>query len=644
MATKKAVWQGFVLSPTNGKPVSGAEVRVFDADSGLAVTLYGDRDGGAGPGNPFFTDSEGFAQFYVDPARIRIEAYDGGQAAQFDDVLVGTLDDGAITADMIADGSITTDKLADDAVTIDKIDADLVQYADNVAELRALEGLVDGQAVEMTGTGRAGLFIIIGDAVDYAAELAADPQEGVYVETVDGKVLKRSGVGNSVFAPWFGVLANGADDDIAALQAAGNYAQSLGLSLELPPTLGTYIKTLSTWVVASELNVSGCGEDACIIRCEATDGSDAVRLSDTVGVRGITWQGFAIECGPDAGHCIDIGWAIVRSEINLRLKQENVDKSCVNGDFIGGGGCYDTTWGGGEWRLTTSHNVPGFKVISDGTTFNTNTIKPRRIYYGLGAQFIWLECTSPNWFLTNTIWKPECEITNGGIIALFGCKDTEIYSPIIWDLSAANSGTMYNDGILLSSSSFGTGRSCRNTYIHGYQRTAGTLDAGVKDINLADAQDTIFINCNNPSTSPVYEIDLGNSRVTWFGSKSGITFTGVGAASSSFYSHNLIEVPRESIPINGGVATISSGEVTALGGFFRVETEGGAATDDLDTVTAPSTDGERITFRRFGANEVVVKNASGNLYTKSGADVTLDTVRKTISFQWDRLLSVWLEV
>ncbi|QDP48775.1 MAG: hypothetical protein Unbinned5081contig1000_24 [Prokaryotic dsDNA virus sp.] len=87
-----------------------------------------------------------------------------------------------------------------------------------VTDLRALTGLVDGQAVEMTTTGRAGLFVVVGDAVDFSAELAADPEEGVYVETADGKVLERVDISNMTPAMY------GADgvDDTAAVQAAMN--------------------------------------------------------------------------------------------------------------------------------------------------------------------------------------------------------------------------------------------------------------------------------------------------------------------------------------------------------------------------------------------------------------------------------------
>lgn len=191
MATKKAVWQGFVKSPETGKPVSGAEVRVFDADSGAAVTLYGDRDGAAGPGNPFFTGSDGFAQFYVDPARIRIEAYDGGLAAQFDDVLVGTVDEGGIVTASLADGSITEPKLATGSVSRRAASSDIVTQVANVSELRAVEGAVDDQVVTVKNDPNRldGTFV---------AETSAVADDGVDVfESVNGKRFRRAKIATS---------------------------------------------------------------------------------------------------------------------------------------------------------------------------------------------------------------------------------------------------------------------------------------------------------------------------------------------------------------------------------------------------------------------------------------------------------------
>lgn len=270
---KKAVWQGFVLSPQNGKPVSGAEVRVFEADSGLAVTLYGDRDGAAGPGNPFFTGADGFAQFYVDPARIRIEAYDSGQVAQFDDVLVGTLDNGAITADMISDGSITTDKIADDAVTLDKIDADLVQYVDTIADLRALTGLVDGQKFDVDGQ------VFSYTPSDLTDEVANDPNEQIYVAvTAGGTAVKESGV-----------ISDTVTVDVGGAGAFPTIGEAISFLTKFRPAykkdgaLAT-INLLSGFVASEQLNFVGI--DLSWIKVTADDAEvviDRSSLSEKIG-------------------------------------------------------------------------------------------------------------------------------------------------------------------------------------------------------------------------------------------------------------------------------------------------------------------------------------------------------------------------
>lgn len=627
-----------IVQDGKGDIQENATITITDKDTGLPSEVWADRDGTTSLGSSF-TSSTGIIRFYANPGRYKVVATKGLFTATFDDELIGTSADGGIGKP--------------------KLDFDPVEYVANITELRALTGLVDGQRVSAAGSDGGGLLFKSGDQSAAVVADEVDPGEGN-----GGVVIAPSWDKTGVSGAWFreygqavnlsprinpawyrAVADDGATDVIKNMRAAAKKALSIGAGWELPATGSSYFAISDTLIIDGSLDILGPGEDTCEIRCTSTSGADAVRIGDTNACRGIKWRGFTISSDAAAGHCIDIGHNIVRCKIDVRLIPRNPDKSCVNGDFTTGTrGSYDTTWTGGEWRLTTSHNVPGFKIVANSTVFNTNTIAPRRIYYGLGAQFIWLECTSAgNWFLTNTIWKPECEVTNGGIIALFGCKDTEIYSPIVWDLSAANSGVMYNDGILLGSS--GAGRSCRNTYIHGYQRTAGTLDSGVKDIHLQDADDTIFINCNNPSASPIYEIDMGLGRVTWIGNRQNITFTNVNNVSTTWVTHNLVETVRESVPISGAIATISAGSITAPSGFFRVETEGGAGTDDLDTIAAPTdTDGERITFRRSGVNTVVVKNGTGNLYTKTGADVTLDTVRKTITFQWDRLAAVWLEV
>lgn len=56
----------------NGDVLSGAEITVVDEATGLNATLFSDRAGATGKANPFFTESDGLARFYVAQGEYRI--------------------------------------------------------------------------------------------------------------------------------------------------------------------------------------------------------------------------------------------------------------------------------------------------------------------------------------------------------------------------------------------------------------------------------------------------------------------------------------------------------------------------------------------------------------------------------------------
>ena len=71
-----SVWQAPIQNAT-GDIVIGAEITVIDEGTGLNATIFSTR-GGAALTNPFFSDANGFAQFYAGPGEYRIEALDNG--------------------------------------------------------------------------------------------------------------------------------------------------------------------------------------------------------------------------------------------------------------------------------------------------------------------------------------------------------------------------------------------------------------------------------------------------------------------------------------------------------------------------------------------------------------------------------------
>lgn len=69
--------------------------------------------------------------------------------------------------------------------------------------------------------------------------------------------------------------------------------------------------------------------------------------------------------------------------------------------------------------------------------------------------------------------------------------------------------------------------------------------------------------------------------------------------------------------------TIASGGVTTTQGFHSIDTEGDAASDDLDTINGMATGEICIVVAANPARTVVLKHGTGNLYCQRGQDVSL---------------------
>ena len=88
--------------------------------------------------------------------------------------------------------------------------------------------------------------------------------------------------------------------------------------------------------------------------------------------------------------------------------------------------------------------------------------------------------------------------------------------------------------------------------------------------------------------------------------------------------------------------TIASGVITVTKSTHKIDTEGAAATDNLDTING-GTDGDILILRTAnGARDVTIKNGTGNLRTVG--DFTLDFREDRIMLQYDGDLGVWVEV
>lgn len=93
---------------------------------------------------------------------------------------------------------------------------------------------------------------------------------------------------------------------------------------------------------------------------------------------------------------------------------------------------------------------------------------------------------------------------------------------------------------------------------------------------------------------------------------------------------------------DAGELTIATGAVTATGGFHTIDTEGDAASDDLDTING-GVDGMHLTIMaEDGARTVVAKDGTGNL--QLSGDCTLDNAQDTLTLLYVAALSAWVEI
>lgn len=92
----------------------------------------------------------------------------------------------------------------------------------------------------------------------------------------------------------------------------------------------------------------------------------------------------------------------------------------------------------------------------------------------------------------------------------------------------------------------------------------------------------------------------------------------------------------------GGTLTIASGAFT-IGGFsqYRIDTQGGASSDDLDTINGFA-DGKLLVLQLVNAaHNVTIKNGTGNIVNPDGTDIVLDTLNDSVTMRYSSTTSKW---
>lgn len=90
--------------------------------------------------------------------------------------------------------------------------------------------------------------------------------------------------------------------------------------------------------------------------------------------------------------------------------------------------------------------------------------------------------------------------------------------------------------------------------------------------------------------------------------------------------------------------TIAAGVVTAVQSYHRIDTEGDAASDDLDTINGGGGMLNRLIVRAENAARTVTITTAGNIVTPDGNPIALDETYKMLELVWDAGLSKWVVI
>tara|TARA_A100000171_G_scaffold51183_2_gene64726 strand:+ start:8244 stop:10058 length:1815 start_codon:yes stop_codon:yes gene_type:complete len=584
----------------------------------------------------------------------------------------------------------------------------VISSAKNVAELRALEGRANGLTVEVTTTGRSGLFRF--NSSDLSAEVSADEvvsgegDGGIYIAPSfdktgsSGAWVRQYGQAANktpqVFLRWYG--ADEAADAAASIQKCLDAGHK-----HITGTPGATYSVSAPVVLRSGQTVDG----GSAIELAAPGSSVVVFASNSVGTK---LKNTKLRSNGNATSRVVL-FSSGCTDCSLMDCEEisdtggNNTTGLVAGVFFNST-CTDIEISGCEFKDSAMHiriqaAVDGltikenrfrsygrraiYSVKSDGSMQNNITVKDNEFYAPLAGDIKYpcafevslgaterrtaLNIIGNRFFMPQLGYDPTDPESNTASADVITVRGTTVFS--IVGNTIENSG---DGGITLSSCSGGlvSGNIIRNVDSAGvFVSSAGAPASDVQDVNLigniivnagrnrlsnrsSEGRTGVKVNqstrisiSGNSITSPASTMEYGiyaeNSALLDRGinaiSGAGVAQYGEGSGvnvANSMLSRSAFAVPQS-------LRTISSGEIDAAGvGNIRLDTEGGAASDDLDTISG-GVDGQRLRVRtNVDARDVVIKHLSGNI--DCGTDITLSTRSDVAVFEYDEILSVWL--
>lgn len=337
-----------------GNILNNATVEVRREEPGfpLANPIYEDFDGVTPKSNPFSV-SDGVGAFHAVGGFYRIRVMAGGYDRTLRYVAVGTAQ-AVDTEHLIGEG-------------------DAVMIAYDRTELKSFDTTIVTSAVLRGEPGREGAFLW--HVGDYAAEVAADTEEGIYVEA--DAVAASVGAWVRVYATtmkpeWFGASGDGSTDDSTAIQSAIDLAEFLsGGVVELAAKFYAFatvltcdannvlIKGQGGYEGGSTLLYTGAGATSDLISFAGTQGSGIVGVFITTST--ILTAGYAVEftsSGGNGGFMNVIDDVMVRYCFNGVKIESNTE--CRVGKIV-----YRNMMGTRGTLFTGTSGIPSYRCTMD---------------------------------------------------------------------------------------------------------------------------------------------------------------------------------------------------------------------------------------------------------------------------------------
>lgn len=488
---------------------------------------------------------------------------------------------------------------------------------------------------------------------------------GAVVTTVQAKLRE------SVSVKDFGAVGDGVTDDTAALQAAITYIKANGGTLLVPA--GTYVTgPLAIGSATKSYRLEGAGANATIFKHINGAGTLMNAAASSVGY---TLFGFQIDCQYSvyASASANHGIAIVDTN-NVIVEQVNVKdfknsgvliyatvvntyKNCqmidVNGDGLGNSA---------NGLLFAEMDSCGFVRCSmTGASKNVAIADP-----GYGLQFknncrycymndCWVEnCTAGVGMgsSTSTQGATQCTLNNvrirdclTGLVMAY--NQLNAYSNFVIDMTSSNVGTYPGENAVDIQAS-ATNNTISNFVVKNVRaaRSAVIVRSGATD-NTFEIAELDNINTTGVLASFIagaqYNVAklsrMTNPRVRTGGIRSMISW----GAASDFNTFIYDGYTFQDLLVIASGAIVLRNVITTQ--YVVVDTEGSAATDDLDTITGSGISGQIVILStNSSVRDVTVKYNTGNILLNGSVDFTLDSQNDTLSLMWNAATSKWIEI